>query len=77
MQVFTFDKRRNKLDQEHTLHYWEPDKDKFVPLQYASETDTTQTYKQIPRKTLLWYTIPERIVNQRLLFIENDSLKRY
>lgn len=77
MQVFTFDKRRNKLDQEHTLHYWEPDKDRFVPLQYASETDTTQTYKQIPRKTLLWYTIPERIVNQRLLFIENDSLKRY
>lgn len=77
MQTFTFDKRKNKLNQEHRLHYWEPDKNRFVPLQYASETDTTQTYDCIPRNALLWYTIPERIANQRLLFIENDSLKRY
>lgn len=67
----------SKMDLEHTLHYWEPDKNRFVPLQYANETDTTQTYDRIPREALLWYTIPERIVNQRLLFIENDSLKRY
>ena len=75
--AFTFDKRRNRLDQEHILHYWEPDKNRFVPLQYASETDTTQTYERIPREALLWYTIPKRIVNQRLLLIENDSLKTY
>lgn len=76
-QEFTFNKYRKKLDQEHTLHYWEPNKDKFVPLQYISQTDTTQTYDQIPQGALLWYTIPEKIFNQRLLFIKNDSLNTY
>lgn len=76
-KTFTLNKRKNKLNQEHTLHYWDPDRERFVPLKYISETDTTQTYNQIPENALLWYTIPERIVNQRISFIENDSLKTY
>ena len=28
-------------------------------------------------QALQWYTIPEKIFNQRLLFIKNDSLNTY
>lgn len=76
-QTFTLNKRKRKLDQEHTLHYWDTDKGRFIPLDYVSATDTTQTYDQIPGNALLWFTIPERIVNQRIFFIENDSIKTY
>lgn len=76
-QTFTLNKRKKKLDQEHTLHYWDTDKGRFIPLDYVSTTDTTQTYDQIPGNALLWFTIPERIVNQRIFFIENDSIKTY
>lgn len=75
--TFTLSKRKNELDQKHTLHYWDTDKERFVPLAYVSETETTQTYNQIPKNALLWFTIPERIVNQRVFFIENDSIKTY
>lgn len=76
-QTFTLNKYENKSGQEHTLQYWDTDNEKFVPLEYISETDTTQTYNQIPENALLWFTIPERIVNQRIFFIENDSMKIY
>lgn len=76
-KIFTIDKRKNKLGLEHTLHYWDTDKNGFVALDYTSSTDTTQTYDQIPGNALLWFTIPERIVNQRIFFIENDSIKTY
>ncbi|UBD77458.1 transglutaminase-like domain-containing protein [Parabacteroides goldsteinii] len=76
-QSFTLNKRKKKLDQEHTLHFWDTEKERFIPLEYASSTDTTQTYDQIPTNALLWFTIPERIVNQRIFFIENDSIKSY
>lgn len=76
-QTFTLNKRKNKSNQEHTLHYWDTDNEKFAPLKYISATDTTLTYDQIPVNALLWFTIPERIVNQRIFFIENDSMKIY
>lgn len=76
-KIITMNKRKNKLEQEHTLHYWDTDKSRFVALSYVSSTDTTQTYDQIPGNALLWFTIPERIVNQRIFFIENDSIKTY
>lgn len=74
-QSFTFDKRKNKLNQKHTLHYWDTNKNGFISLKEKSSTDTTQTYNQIPKNALLWFTIPERIVNQRVFYIENDSIK--
>lgn len=77
MLTFTLNKRKKKLDQVHTLHFWDTEKDRFTPLEYVRSTDTTQTYDQIPENALLWFTIPERIVNQRLFFIENDSIKTY
>ena len=76
-KIFTLNKQKNKLDLQHTLHYWDTDKELFTPIAYASSTDTTQTYNQIPENALLWFTIPERIVNQRIFFIENDSMKMY
>lgn len=76
-QTFTLNKRKKKPDQVHTLYFWDTEKDRFTPLEYVSSTDTTQTYDQIPANALLWFTIPERIVNQRIFFIENDSIKTY
>lgn len=76
-KIFTLNKQKNKLDLKHTLHYWDTDKELFTPIEYASSTDTTQTYDQIPASALLWFTVPERIVNQRIFFIENDSMKIY
>lgn len=76
-QTFTLNKHKKKLNQVHTLYFWDTEKDRFTPLEYVSSTDTTQTYDQIPANALLWFTIPERIVNQRIFFIENDSIKSY
>lgn len=75
--TFTFNKLKNKLDVKHTLHYWDTDKKKFVPIELVSSTDTTQTYDQIPSNALLWFTIPERILNQRIFILQNDSMKIY
>lgn len=70
------EKRKGKTG-NHTLFYWNLVEKRFVPLSYFTSTDTTQTYNQIPGNALLWLTIPERIVNQRVFFIENDSIKKY
>lgn len=74
---FTLDKRKKKLNQIHTLHYWEVKENRFIPINYREATETTQSYDQIPCNALLWFTIPEKIYNQRVFFIENDSLKIY
>lgn len=76
-QTFTLNKHKNKRDQMHTLRYWDTDREMFTYLDYASATDTTQTYDNVPKNALLWFTIPERIFNQRVFFIENDSIKTY
>lgn len=76
-QKFTFNKLENKLDREHTLFYWNTDDNQFIPLSFSISTDTTQTYDQIPRNALLWFTIEEKIINQRIFFIDNDSIKYY
>lgn len=75
--TFTFDKQENKSNVTHTLHYWDTDKKKFVPIELVSSTETTQTYNQIPSNALLWFTIPKRILNQRIFFLQNDSMKIY
>lgn len=74
---FTFDKMKNKSDVKHTLHYWDTDKKKFVRIESTSSTDTTQIYNQIPSDALLWFTITEQILNQRIFIIQNDSMKIY
>lgn len=76
-QTFTLIKLKDKLNVKHILHYWDTDKEMFIPIEYINMTDTTQTYNQIPVNALLWFTVPERIPNQRIFFIENDSMKIY
>jgi len=76
-QTITLKKRGRKRNQPHTLHYWNTDKEMFIPLNDVGATDTTQTYDNVPKNALLWFTIPERIVNQRIFFIEDDSIKIY
>lgn len=77
MQTAILEKRRGKTKVNHTLFYWDVIENRFIPLSYGETTDTTQVYNQIPKNALLWFTIPERIFNQRIFFIENDSVKKY
>lgn len=72
---YTFDKK--KRSRNYTLHYWDVDRESFVSIPCKSSTDSTQTYEQIPENALYWLTLPERIVNQRVFFIEQDTIRRY
>jgi len=74
---FTLEKRKNKKDAPYTLKYWNIQEKNFVSIPYTETTDSTQSYNRIPENALLWFTIPERIVNQRVFFIENDSIRWY
>lgn len=70
-------KRRGEFSVEHNLFYWDVIEKRFIALPCKEVEDSTQTYDQIPKNALLWFTIPERVVNQRVFFIENDSIKIY
>ena len=73
-QAFTFPKRKRLLKRFYTLHYWDVEAAAFSPLEYSSTADSTQSYTNIPENALLWFTVPDRIVNQRVFFLENDSV---
>lgn len=77
LRSFTLDKRKRKLNQPYTLSYWDNTSDNFIPITHAISGDSTQSYTNIPDNTLLRFTIPERILNQRIFFIENDILRKY
>lgn len=72
--TFTLPKRKPLERRPHTLYYWNPETAAFSVLEHSSGTDSTQTYTNIPENALLWFTVPDRIVNQRVFFIENDSV---
>ncbi|WP_289148300.1 transglutaminase domain-containing protein [uncultured Bacteroides sp.] len=73
-QAFTFPKRKRLLKRFYTLHYWDVEAAAFSPLEYGGTADSTQSYTNIPENALLWFTVPDRIVNQRVFFLENDSV---
>lgn len=74
---YTLKKRTDRLYLPHTLRYWEPEKERFIELKYTESTDTTQSYDNIPVNALLWFSVPEKIKNQRIFIIEDDSLRYY
>lgn len=74
MRAFTFPKRKKLLNRPYTLHYWNVETASFSPLEYSSTADSTQSYTNIPENALLWFTVPDRIVNQRVFYLENDSV---
>lgn len=76
-QACVLEKRKDRAEVNHTLFYWDVTENRFIPLLYEKSTDTTQSYDQIPGNALLWFTIPERIFNQRVFFPKNDSIKTY
>lgn len=71
------EKWKRKADINHTLFYWDIVEKRFIPISFTESTDTTQIYDQVPDNALLWFTIPERIFNQRIFYIKNDSIKIY
>lgn len=73
--AYTAKRRKKFSDRLHTLFYWNPQTNDFCPLEYSICTDTTQTYTEIPINSLLWFTIPDRIFNQRVFFIEDTRLQ--
>ena len=59
------------------LHFWDVEKEYFIPVSCDSITsDTTQLYTRIPDNALLWYATSHRALGQRVGFIENGQLKR-
>ena len=76
-QEFTIPKHRLRRRIPHTLFYWDIYYRHFLPLPYVSKTDSTRTYDQIPRNALLLFSMPHRCINQRVFFIQNDSIRRY
>ena len=76
-KTFTFYKRKDALNKSYTLSYWNTMKHEFISLHKINETDSTQTYNTVPRDALLWFTMPDKICNQRVFVIRNDSLKYY
>lgn len=73
----SFTLKKRKTGRIYTLHYWDINRRSFIPIPYKELTDTTQIYEQIPNNALLWFTLPERIVNQRIFFIKQDTIKSY
>jgi hypothetical protein len=61
----------------YTLFYWDIDEQHFIPLDYEKSTEESQYYTNIPENSLLWFKIPERIYNQRVFYIHNDSIRIY
>lgn len=72
--TFTFSKRRGFLDRPYTLRYWDVESASFVLLEYECTTERTQTYTNIPENALLWFTLPDRIVNQRVFYLEEGRI---
>lgn len=77
LQKFTLTKNKKKSNMPHTLHYWDTSLNNFISLKYDQSTDSTQSYSQIPSNALLWFTIPEKITNQRVFFIEDKKIRTY
>lgn len=75
--AYRLPKRPKRLYQPYTLSYWDPETATFVSLPYAETADSSQTYDRIPYNALLYFTIPERILNQRIFFIENNRIRKY
>lgn len=73
-QAFTLRKREKLLKRPHTLHYWDVEAAAFLPLEYSSTADSTQSYTNIPENALLWFTVPDRIVNQRVFILDNGKV---
>jgi hypothetical protein len=61
----------------HTLFYWDVYEKGFCSLPYVSKTDSTQSFDQVPNNALLWFIEEARSFNQRVFFVENDSIRRY
>lgn len=72
---YTLKKRENRIDQAHTLRYWNVKMNDFVSINPTQINDSTQEYDQIPSNALLWFTVTDRILNQRIFFIDNDSIR--
>lgn len=76
-QTCVLQKQKNRENVNHTLFYWDVNAKRFMAIACKEATDLTQTYNQIPANALLWFTVPEHVLNQRVFFIENDKIKIY
>jgi len=74
---YTIHKRPEVYKEQHILSYWDTQNKSFIPLEYISETDTTLSYNNIPENALLCLYIPIHMYNQRVFFLEKDSMRIY
>lgn len=70
-------KRDDRIDEMHTLKYWDTNNNDFVTINHSETSDSTQTYTQVPHNSLLWFGVSNRIFNQRIFFVNNGEIVRY
>lgn len=64
----------NKSPRE--LHYWDTQTNRFKLIGCDSINEQMQFYTQIPENALLWYRFAQKTLDERVGFIECDTLKR-
>lgn len=77
LKSYTFKKRTREIERLHTLRYWDLNQNSFIPINYLESGDSTQTYNNIPLNSLLTFTVPGVVFNQRQFYFENDSIVNY
>jgi hypothetical protein len=76
-EALTITKGPRRRGMPHTLFYWDIYEHGFLPVPYISKTDSTQSFDQVPKNALLWFAVLDRSFNQRVFFVENDTIMRY
>lgn len=71
-EAFTFAKEL--VGRPYTLHYWDVEAEAFLPLDYSSTNDSTQSHTNIPENALLWFDVPNCAVSQRVFFLEDGNV---
>ena len=67
---------KEERGKDYTLAYWDSQEMRFVNLDFEADTDSTQTYTNIPEHALLYYRWDEYAMNNRVGMIVDSVYKR-
>lgn len=67
---------KEETGKPYSLGYWDSKRKSFVNLPCQTDTDSTQTYINIPDDALLYYRSDEYALNNRVGIIDNGIYKR-
>ena len=67
---------KENIGKDYSLGYWDAQEMRFVNLDFEADTDSTQTYTNIPEHALLYYRSDEYAMNNRVGMIDDGVYKR-